>query len=236
MTGLADSERNMKMARRWFTEGWAGNISLAEDIFSASVRTNGVVVGVAGPKRRIQERLAAFPDLSVDIEDMFSAHDKIVARLVWRGTHTGSYAGIKATGKRVQVPDLPSGVSKTAKWLKYQRYRISSLCQSRLDIFPATSTRRSHPRRPDLPGTAWLPRTCTGRRGPAPGRTRGSVAPWRGGCLLLAAAGSNEMCISFSAERIRLTWEDPGIRLSEMKAGARASRLTRNVADGRRRR
>jgi predicted ester cyclase len=61
---------------------------------------------VAGPKRRIQKRLTGFPDLSVDIEDMFSARDKIVTRLVWRGTHTGSYAGIKATGKRVQVPDF----------------------------------------------------------------------------------------------------------------------------------
>jgi predicted ester cyclase len=46
------------------------------------------------------------PDLLVDIEDMFSAHDKVVTRLVWRGTHTGSYAGIKATGKRVPVPDF----------------------------------------------------------------------------------------------------------------------------------
>jgi hypothetical protein len=37
---------------------------------------------------------------------MFSSDDKIVTRLGWRGTHTGSYAGIKATGKRVQVPDF----------------------------------------------------------------------------------------------------------------------------------
>jgi predicted ester cyclase len=82
MTGQAESERNMKMARRWFAEGWAGNIALADDIFSESARTNDVVVGAASLKRRIQERLAGFPDLSVDIEDMFSAHDKIVARLV----------------------------------------------------------------------------------------------------------------------------------------------------------
>ena len=61
MTDRADSERYMNMARRWFTEGWAGNIALADDLFSEDVRTNGVLVGVAGPKRRIQERLAGFP-------------------------------------------------------------------------------------------------------------------------------------------------------------------------------
>jgi len=40
------------------------------------------------------------------IEDMFSANDKIVTRLVWRGTHTGSYGGAKATGKLVEVQDF----------------------------------------------------------------------------------------------------------------------------------
>ena len=61
---------------------------------------------MAGPKRRIQERLAGFPDLTTTIEDMFSAHDKIVTRLVWRGTHTGSYGGVKATGRPVEVRDF----------------------------------------------------------------------------------------------------------------------------------
>jgi hypothetical protein len=47
MADRADSECNMNMARRWFTEGWAGNIALADDLFSEDVRTNGVLVGVA---------------------------------------------------------------------------------------------------------------------------------------------------------------------------------------------
>ena len=70
MTDRADCERYMNMARRWFTKGWAGNVALADDLFSENVRTNGVLVGVAGPKRRIQERLAAFPDLATTIEDI----------------------------------------------------------------------------------------------------------------------------------------------------------------------
>jgi hypothetical protein len=76
MTSQAASEQYMAMARRWFTEGWAGNIVLADDLFTETVRTNGVLVGVAGPKRRIQERLAGFPDLITRIEDMFSSDDK----------------------------------------------------------------------------------------------------------------------------------------------------------------
>jgi hypothetical protein len=61
----------------------SGNIALADDLFSENVRTNGVLVGVAGPKRKIEERLAAFSDLTTTIEDMFSAHDK--SRCGWPG-------------------------------------------------------------------------------------------------------------------------------------------------------
>jgi hypothetical protein len=43
------SEQYMAIARRWFTEGWTGNLAMADDIFSAELRTNGVHVGVAGP-------------------------------------------------------------------------------------------------------------------------------------------------------------------------------------------
>jgi predicted ester cyclase len=82
MADRADSERRMNMARWWFTEGWAGNVGLADDLFSENARTNGVLAGVAGLKRRILERLAGFPDLTTTIEDMFSANDKIVTRLV----------------------------------------------------------------------------------------------------------------------------------------------------------
>lgn len=35
----ADRERCVNMARRWFPEGWAGNVALADDLFSANVRT-----------------------------------------------------------------------------------------------------------------------------------------------------------------------------------------------------
>ena len=69
MAGRADSERYMNMARRWFTERWTGNIALVGDLFSEDVRTNGVLVSVADGKRRIQERLAGFPDLATTIEN-----------------------------------------------------------------------------------------------------------------------------------------------------------------------
>jgi predicted ester cyclase len=108
MTSSTDreaSELYLRAARRWFTEGWTGDLGMADRIFSQELRTNGVHVGVAGPVGRIRDRLAAFPDLTTSIEDMFVAGDKLAVTLIWRGTHTGSYGGIAPTGKTVEVRD-----------------------------------------------------------------------------------------------------------------------------------
>jgi len=102
---LETSERYMAIARRWFTEGWTGNLAMAEVIFGEDVRTNGVRVGVAGPVGRIRDRLTAFPDLTTSVQDMFVSGDKLAVTLIWRGTHAGPYGGVAPTGKPVEVRD-----------------------------------------------------------------------------------------------------------------------------------
>jgi predicted ester cyclase len=105
MAELETSKQYMQIARKWFTEGWRGDLAMADDIFSEELRTNGVHVGVAGPVGRIRDRLTSFPDLTTSIEDMFVSGDKLAITLMWRGTHTGNYGGVAATGKRVEVRD-----------------------------------------------------------------------------------------------------------------------------------
>ncbi len=108
MTGAGEpeiSERYMQIARQWFAGGWRGDLAMADDIFSEELRTNGAHVGVAGPVGRIRDRLTGFPDLTTTIEDMLVSGDKLAVTLIWRGTHTGEYGGVAATGKRVEVRD-----------------------------------------------------------------------------------------------------------------------------------
>jgi len=102
---LETSERYMAIARRWFTDGWTGDLAMADDIFSEDLLNNGAHVGVAGPAGRIRERLTAFPDLITSIEDLFVSGDKLAVTLIWRGTHTGPYGGVPATGLPVAVRD-----------------------------------------------------------------------------------------------------------------------------------
>jgi predicted ester cyclase len=116
---LEASEQYLQIARRWFAEGWAGNLAMADGIFSEDLRTNGVHVGVAGPVGRIRDRLAGFPDVTASIQDMFVSGDKLAATLIWRGTHTGPYGGVAATGKPVEVRD-------TAIW-HFQNGKVTAI-------------------------------------------------------------------------------------------------------------
>jgi len=102
-TAMSSEAPNAQMMRRWFTDGWAGEETLAEEIFTDRFTNNGVVVGPAGPARNIRNRLIGFPDLASVVEQLITVEDKAILRLGWTGTHTGPYLGVAPTGKRVRV-------------------------------------------------------------------------------------------------------------------------------------
>jgi predicted ester cyclase len=46
---------------------------------------------------------AAFPDLTHTIEEVVVERDRVVVRFTLRGTHTGNYMGVPASGQPVEV-------------------------------------------------------------------------------------------------------------------------------------
>ena len=46
---------------------------------------------------------SVFPDLRVAVEDVFVDGDKLAGRLLFRGVHRRSLAGVPATGRRVAI-------------------------------------------------------------------------------------------------------------------------------------
>lgn len=49
---------------------------------------------------------AAIPDLSASVEDLVIAGDRVVGRFVYRGTHTGDFMGIPASGNAVEMRSI----------------------------------------------------------------------------------------------------------------------------------
>jgi predicted ester cyclase len=49
---------------------------------------------------------SALPDLSATMEDLVISEDRVVGRFVYRGTHTGEFMGIPASGNPVQMRSI----------------------------------------------------------------------------------------------------------------------------------
>ena len=60
-------------------------------------------LNLAGHKQFARMFYGAFPDLNHSVDDTVAEGDKVVVRFTIRGTHTGSFMGIPATGKSITV-------------------------------------------------------------------------------------------------------------------------------------
>ena len=59
--------------------------------------------GLQGAKSDYQEFGRAFEDARFDIDEMFGSDDRVVVRWTVHGTHTGPFAGVSPTQKKIVV-------------------------------------------------------------------------------------------------------------------------------------
>ena len=100
------SEVNKELMRRFAEEVVnAHDLSAANDLVDEKVIEHepGFESGLDGFKQGMQKFFAAFPDLTMTIEDLIAEHDKVVARATFRGTHQGEFMGLEPTGKPFEV-------------------------------------------------------------------------------------------------------------------------------------
>lgn len=65
--------------------------------------TEGDVYGLEGIKQLASAYKAAFPDLTLAVDDVIGEGDEVACRLTYRGTHTGDFEGLGPTGKQIEV-------------------------------------------------------------------------------------------------------------------------------------
>ena len=98
---------NASTMRRLYELLSAGDIDgfgehLAED-FVEHEETPGLEPSREGVKQLFHMYRAGFPDLRMEVQDVFASGDKVVARVRGIGTHEGEFMGMPATGKSVDV-------------------------------------------------------------------------------------------------------------------------------------
>ena len=97
-----------RLVRRFYDELWnEWRLDVADEILSEDIDFRGslgsVEHGREGFKRYVGRVRAAFPDWHNQVDELFAAGDRVVARLTWTGTHLGALAGVAATGNNAWI-------------------------------------------------------------------------------------------------------------------------------------
>lgn len=101
---LSDAEACI--ARYW-RELWSeGRYEVAHETYAAQFRENlepstpaDFAVGAATWR-------AHFSDFRVDVEELLSVGNRVISRVTYRGTHTGDFKRVPATGREVAVSGI----------------------------------------------------------------------------------------------------------------------------------
>ncbi len=101
------------LIKRFVEELWnERGLDVADAIFADDCITHQMRSGVPieavprGPqvtKEHVTSWIASFPDLHFSIEQMLSEGDRVVTQLLMEGTQQGTWLGIPASGKKIQI-------------------------------------------------------------------------------------------------------------------------------------
>jgi predicted ester cyclase len=106
-TTLAISEYEQK----WVDGLNSGDISVADEVFlpDCVIHINGNPqrdLSLNNFKQMLAGLLGAFPDLHFTINDQFTAGEKVSTRWTAKGTNTGLFGEMQATGRAVEIEGL----------------------------------------------------------------------------------------------------------------------------------
>jgi steroid delta-isomerase-like uncharacterized protein len=94
------------------------------------------IVGITGFKAYYQNYLTGFSKVTFTIVDVFGQGDKIVKHWNFKGTHSGEFFGIPATGKEVNVDGVTLVKMKDGKIAQEQDFMDNLEFMQQLGIIP----------------------------------------------------------------------------------------------------
>jgi len=104
----AMSEQNKAVIRRFWEQVFNGReLDRIDALVTGDYAYHGPasleIRGAAGLKQFLGTYFRAFPDVKTEIQDVFGEGDKVVSRVIGRGTHRGELMGIPPTGKQIAI-------------------------------------------------------------------------------------------------------------------------------------
>lgn len=102
------SQQNKDTIRRFWNEVFnSRNLDAIDGLVTRDYAYHGPagqeVRGAEGLKQLLGVYFTAFPDVRVDVEDVFAEGDRVVSRVTGRGTHQGELMGVPPTRKKIEI-------------------------------------------------------------------------------------------------------------------------------------
>jgi len=96
-------EDNKALVRRYIETWNRGDLPGMATYWSPDMihHTRSGSHGFEAVRSIVSNFMRAFPDLTFEIEDLVADGDRVASRMTARGTHTGEYMGVPATGRSV---------------------------------------------------------------------------------------------------------------------------------------
>jgi steroid delta-isomerase-like uncharacterized protein len=79
-----------------------GNMDVANKYIDSNIFDPDLTLGIENFKAFIQDFRRTFSELQYTIMDMVAESDRVAIRVAAKGTHTGTFLGIPATGKKIK--------------------------------------------------------------------------------------------------------------------------------------
>jgi len=98
--------------QRWFDELWnKKNYDIVYEYVDPNFTAHGaggqdIKMGPEGPKDMVKAWHAAMPDGHMTIDDIVTEGDLSTIRMTWRGTHTGQFYNVPASGNKIEVTSI----------------------------------------------------------------------------------------------------------------------------------
>jgi len=97
-----DVDHNKDLVRRFYAEAINGrDLDAVDRLLTEDFTHDGEQRGRAGQRAAVAAFLDAFADLRNEILLILAEGDLVAAHQRWTGTHTGSFAGVAATGRSI---------------------------------------------------------------------------------------------------------------------------------------
>ena len=105
------SDANREIARRFVEDVWGkGDYEAEKQIIAADMKDHNLAPGspdgLEGHHLMLMGVRAAFPDMKMTLNQVITDSDKVVDHWTCKGTHTGEFFGVPATGRSISFDGM----------------------------------------------------------------------------------------------------------------------------------